>query len=343
MVSALHDPESRFLTNLFAALREGKLCIVDISQMSGSQSLILSSLILRKIFEHNQEEFTKSDPASIPVVAVIEEAQSVLDERKPASEPYIEWVKEGRKYDLGAVLITQQPGSISSEILSQGDNWFVFHLLSSTDLTSLQRANAHLSTDILSTLLNEPIPGQGVFWSSTLDKPYPLSIRAMSFEELYQPTPSDRLNHHQATFARELKARSESRDSEIVSLAVSLGIDTENVPQDDLITAITAHFIKAIPEIDRKIKAGIKKYRVIFLIRDKLPASIDEKQRQAMIERCLSYSLDAVFGQGQWEELKDDENKPILRLRKSLGESNPNDVTPVNPRSSQGNQEPLPF
>jgi len=63
-------------------------------------------------------------------------------------------VKEGRKYDLGAVLITQQPGSISGEILSQGDNWFVFHLLSATDLQALKRANAHFSDDLLSTLLN---------------------------------------------------------------------------------------------------------------------------------------------------------------------------------------------
>jgi hypothetical protein len=51
---------------------------------------------------------------------VIEEAQSVLG-NTGSSRPYVEWVKEGRKYDLGAVLITQQPGSIHNEILSQGD------------------------------------------------------------------------------------------------------------------------------------------------------------------------------------------------------------------------------
>jgi DNA helicase HerA-like ATPase len=82
-------------------------------------------------------------------------------------------VKEGRKYDLGAVLITQQPGSIPAEILSQGDNWFLFHLLSASDLTTLRKANAHFSDDLLSALLNEPIPGQGVFWSSVGGKPYP--------------------------------------------------------------------------------------------------------------------------------------------------------------------------
>jgi len=98
----------------------------------------------------------------------------------------VSWVKEGRKYDLGAVLITQQPGSISGEILSQGDNWFAFHLLSAGDLRAVKSANAHFSDDILSSLLNEPIPGHGVFWSSVGGKSYPIPIRVLSFEGQYQ-------------------------------------------------------------------------------------------------------------------------------------------------------------
>jgi DNA helicase HerA-like ATPase len=124
------------------SLREGKLCVVDVSQMRGNQGFTLSGLILRQIFNHNQEQFTEAEPKTIPTIAVIEEAQSVLNDRASAGEPYIEWVKEGRKYDLGAVLITQQPGSIPGEILSQGDNWFIFHLLSAEDLNCLRRANA---------------------------------------------------------------------------------------------------------------------------------------------------------------------------------------------------------
>src|SRR5690606_33989106 len=119
--------------------------------------------------------------------AVIEEAQSVLDNSISGINPYIEWVKEGRKYDLGAVLITQQPGSIPTEILSQGDNWFIFHLLSATDLINLKRANAHFSDDLLSSLLNEPIPGHGIFWSSVAGMSYPLPIRVLSFERMYSP------------------------------------------------------------------------------------------------------------------------------------------------------------
>ena len=185
IVRMLHDKSSQFMDLLFRALSHGKLCVVDVSQMRSAQALVLSGLVLRRVFDHNQREFTEAEPKTIPTIAVVEEAQAVLNERATSAEPYIAWVKEGRKYDLGAVLITQQPGSIPVEILSQGDNWFLFHLLSGADLGNVRNANAHFSNDLLSALLNEPIPGHGVFWSSVGGTPYPISIRVLWFDKMY--------------------------------------------------------------------------------------------------------------------------------------------------------------
>src|SRR5690606_37042011 len=153
----------------------------------------------------NQQQFTEAEPDTIPTIAVVEEAQSVLTGRDGASAPYIEWVKEGRKYDLGALLITQQPGSIPVEILSQGDNWFIFHLLSSADLIALKRANSHFSDDLLSSLLNEPIPGHCVFWSSSGGKPYPVPVRVFSFEDQYTVLDPDGSRGPVRTYAVELR------------------------------------------------------------------------------------------------------------------------------------------
>lgn len=205
VVRMLHDKSSQLMDMLVHSLSEGKLCVIDVSQMRGGQSMILSGLILRRIFDRNQQEFTEAEPKTIPTIAVVEEAQAVLQENAAAAEPYIAWVKEGRKYDLGAVLITQQPGSIPVEILSQGDNWFIFHLLSAADLGSLKRANAHFSDDLLSSLLNEPIPGQGVFWSSVGGKPYPVSLRALSFERMFSMRDSDYNQPAAQTYAKSLR------------------------------------------------------------------------------------------------------------------------------------------
>jgi hypothetical protein len=193
IVDALHDPSSQLLRALMTALRAGKLCIVDISQLRGQRGLQLASIILAEIFSHNQREFTKAIPHNVPCIAVIEEAQAVLGAGGSGAglaaedSPFVSWVKEGRKYGLGAVLVTQQPGSIPAELLSQGDNFFVFHLLSAGDLAALKRANAHFSDDLLATLLNEPLVGHGIFWSSAAGtdrgaRPYPLPIRVLSFE-----------------------------------------------------------------------------------------------------------------------------------------------------------------
>lgn len=129
-----------------------------------------------------------------------------LPERSPAADPHRDWVKEGRKYDLGCLLITQQPGSIPLEILSQSENWFVLHLLSATDLRTLQRANSHYSQDLLSLLLNEFMPGHAVFWSSVSRRPYPISLRILSFEQQYTPLDGAFEKGEVETFAQTVKA-----------------------------------------------------------------------------------------------------------------------------------------
>ena len=97
IVNMLHDPSSQMLDMLLAALKEGKiLCVVDVSQMRGTPALVLSGLILQRIFDHNQNEFTKAEPETIPTIAVVEEAQSVLGNSGSSGEgPYVTWVKEG--------------------------------------------------------------------------------------------------------------------------------------------------------------------------------------------------------------------------------------------------------
>ena len=225
VVQTLHDPDSQLLKQLPKALAQGKLCVIDVSQLHDGQSLILSGLLLHHLFQLNQEEFTKAQPHSIPIIAVIEEAQSVLNNRSPAAEPYICWVKEGRKYDLGALLITQQPGSLPPEILSQGDNWFVLHLLSVTDLKTLQKANAYFSQDILCMLLNEPLTGHAVFWSSVCGKPYPVSLRVLCFEQAYSRLDPNYERASIPTFAASLQTSVSHKPESVPSVFLSSEYD----------------------------------------------------------------------------------------------------------------------
>ncbi len=299
VVRTLHDPASQLMDLLLEALAAGKLCVVDVSQLRGGPSLILSGLILRKIFDHNQQEFTKADAKTIPTIAVVEEAQSVLNEKASASAPYIEWVKEGRKYDLGAVLITQQPGSIPTEILSQGDNWFIFHLLSSADLTNVHRANAHFSDDILGSLLNEPIAGQGVFWSGVTGMPFPISLRVLSFGRLYQAIDPNYSKPSVETYASNLRVRY-AVDTESEISATDIDTDHRILPvgKNDPFRANQTRAIEELSRNDRfreKIESsGIPWGAVIGLLKDSLPTSLED--RDSIAYNLVPVAMNSILG-----------------------------------------------
>jgi DNA helicase HerA-like ATPase len=299
VVRTLHDPASQLMDLLLEALAAGKLCVVDVSQLRGGPSLILSGLILRKIFDHNQQEFTKADAKTIPTIAVVEEAQSVLNEQASASGPYIEWVKEGRKYDLGAVLITQQPGSIPTEILSQGDNWFIFHLLSSSDLTNVHRANAHFSDDILGSLLNEPIAGQGVFWSGVTGMPFPISLRVLSFGRLYEAIDPNYSKPSVETYASNLRVRyAVDTESEVPETDTDTDHRIIPVAKNDPFRASQNRAIEELSRNERfrqKIESsGIPWGAVIGILKDSLPTTLED--RDSIAYNLVPVAMNSILG-----------------------------------------------
>ncbi len=328
IVKMLHDKSSQLMDMLVHALSEGKLCVIDVSQMRGGQSLILSGLILRRIFDRNQREFTASDPKTIPTIAVVEEAQSVLNENAPGAEPYLAWVKEGRKYDLGALLITQQPGSIPVEILSQGDNWFIFHLLSAADLTSLKRANAHFSDDLLSSLLNEPIPGQGVFWSSVGGKPYPISLRVHSFEKMFvmrdpgynQPAGDTYAKTLHNTFSGMIRTNFAVHVPGGGSTGASSPGELDDAESVDVMANLEGQIIETL-RVETKLIAKIESSEgaawgsIKAFLFDRLPVNLDDRDNLAY--NLVKKALVAIYGaqdQG-WETFKNPAKITYVRKR----------------------------
>lgn len=335
IVRMLHSPSSQLLDMLLEALSQGKLCVVDVSQMRGSQALVLSGLILRQVFDRNQEQFTAASPQTIPTIAVVEEAQTVLREGNPASEPYIAWVKEGRKYDLGAVLVTQQPGSLPAEILSQGDNWFLFHLLSAGDLVNVKRANAHFSDDLLGALLNEPIPGQGVFWSSVGGKPYPVAFRALSFERRYRVLDPDYSLAAGDTFARKLRGQfaqvlaglpqaPESRGpsgngGEVGAPALPSAGEGQGV---DVMAQLQSKVTQAIGA-DKKLVEGLRSdggasFKWLFYVAcSALPPGVDRSKE--FVTQLIRGALCSLFGAENegWENPRHPSGKAMVRAKRT--------------------------
>lgn len=180
-IRRLHRTGSPIGQRLLEELRQGRVLIADTSLLGSEDAFAISGLLLKRIFDSNRRHFTDPTRAAVRCLAVIEEAQAVLSARDIDDRNiFVRWVKEGRKYDLGVMLVTQQPGAISNQIISQGDNFFVLHLLNDADLATLQRHNAYFADDILGVIRSEPIPGNCYFWSAP-DQPFVLPVRAREF------------------------------------------------------------------------------------------------------------------------------------------------------------------
>ena len=253
-IRSLHNPESHLMAIITEAMRREEVVIVDISLLDSKTALQLSSMVVKSIFDQNQRHFTDQANSLIKATFVVEEAQSVIGQDSNYTS-FIELAKEGRKYGLGGIFITQQPGSIPFEILSQADNFFVFHLISRSDLESLRRANAHYSDDILTQILSEPIPGKCYMWTSF--QPFVLPLSVNNFEEVVKPNRSTEVQ----------------KDSGLLS---SIQEMAQNVGGDPLVASILSKYNEV-----EKIMAGLEiKKRTIELFN-----RLDQSERAYLREK----------------------------------------------------------
>ncbi len=185
-IRRLHRTGSTLSKNVIEELKQNRVVIADVSLLGAEDGLAITGMLMRRIFQHNLRHLTDVTGPTLRCLTVLEEAQTMLGDRKlDDRDVFVRWVKEGRKYGLGCILVTQQPSSISNQIISQGDNFFVLHLLNEGDLQTLKRHNAYFSDDILEFIRSEPIPGNCYFWSAP-SQPFVLPARVCNFESVCQ-------------------------------------------------------------------------------------------------------------------------------------------------------------
>ena len=186
-IRRLHRSGATLGKNVIEELKKNRVVIVDVSLLGGEDGLAITGTLMRRIFQHNVRHLTDVTGQTVRCLTVLEEAQTMLGERVlDDRNVFVRWVKEGRKYGLGCILVTQQPSSISHQIISQGDNFFVLHLLNEGDLQTLKRHNAYFSDEILGFIRGEPIPGNCYFWSAP-SQPFVLPARVCDFESVCKP------------------------------------------------------------------------------------------------------------------------------------------------------------
>lgn len=183
----LHSSKSNMVEKIFEYLKQGKTVIIDFSLKDNMEAGIISTIIVRKLFDNNKANFTSNKSGEvINTVVFVEEAQNVLSEEfvKSNANPFVRLAKEGRKFGLGLVAITQRPTAISEEIRTQAENFFAFHLGNSDDIKALTKSNTNFDGVIATFIQRETIPGNLYMVSS--DQAFALPVRVTEFEKLVE-------------------------------------------------------------------------------------------------------------------------------------------------------------
>lgn len=181
----LHSTGSNLVEDVFKYLKEGKTVIIDLSLKDNMDASIISTILVRELFERNKENFTSGNPNDvINTVIFVEEAQNVLCEEfvKTNANPFVRVAKEGRKFGLGLVAITQRPSAISEEIRTQAENFFTFHMGNTDDIKALIKSNVNYDGVIANFIQRETIPGNLYMVSS--EQAFALPVRVHEFEKI---------------------------------------------------------------------------------------------------------------------------------------------------------------
>ena len=144
-------------------LRQGKVVLVDVSGLGSTEEVLVASYLTRRVLEEWQATFLE-DPQKhrrLPVLAVaLEEAQRVLSAAKDRdSNIFPRVAREGRKFGVGLLAVTQQPKLLDDELLSQFNTFFVMGLADERDRNIL-RASAKQDISALGAEVQTLMPGE---------------------------------------------------------------------------------------------------------------------------------------------------------------------------------------
>ena len=140
------NPEGSIVNDLDALLRgwlggDKPITILDLSGVPSGVLELLVGSILKIVYESLFWSREKSEGGiDRPLLVVMEEAHRYLSSGKNtlASETAQKIVKEGRKYGVGAMVISQRPSEVDETILSQCGTYFALRLSNPSDRARVQ-------------------------------------------------------------------------------------------------------------------------------------------------------------------------------------------------------------
>lgn len=161
--------------------------IIDISGLPNEISGPLTALISRLLFQYKLWQ-TSEERKFDPILIACEEAHRYVPNQgeaqyKEAQESIRRVAKEGRKYGIGLMLISQRPSDVESTVLSQCNSWIVLRLTNSRDQEHVSRFLPD-SLSGLTRILSSLTRREAIFVGEAAALPSRIKIRELTNDQL---------------------------------------------------------------------------------------------------------------------------------------------------------------
>ncbi len=167
------------LSDPLAMIKNGKVNVINLVELTERQANIAVSYYLEEMLDdrkratrNNHEESRVPVKFTVPLMVVIEEAHIFIPKEEDTDTKYFagKVAREGRKFGLGLVIVSQRPRGIDSNILSQMGSLAVMRMVQQDDQMQVSAASESLSRDLIEQLpsLN---PGEAVFTGQWVNLP----------------------------------------------------------------------------------------------------------------------------------------------------------------------------
>ncbi|MGC9072424.1 MAG: helicase HerA domain-containing protein [Acidilobus sp.] len=154
-----------------------RLNVFDLSEADENAADAIVSHYLRRLLSERKAWKHGRGGYPIPVFVVIEEAHVLIPAHGMTLTKY--WAsriaREGRKFGVGLIVVSQRPRNVDPDVLSQTNNKIILRIVEPQDIRYVQDASEELSED-LASILPSLNPGEAVVIGSMVKLPAVIKV-----------------------------------------------------------------------------------------------------------------------------------------------------------------------
>jgi hypothetical protein len=135
-------------------VKPNQLSIITLTDLSARTQKTIVDLLARKIFKAGKAKKQELSQEKLPcaVLLVVEEAHNFIPSKGKAARTLKQIASEGRKFGVGLGLVSQRPGKLDSDVLSQCNTQMILRIVNPFDQQQILASSESLSEDLMADL-----------------------------------------------------------------------------------------------------------------------------------------------------------------------------------------------